>query len=810
MRKWIDKLLTWIKSKILLVQPGPTAFRGATMGLVLITALLYTFNMLALASDIKDPLLVVLPLLTAALVILLAFFMAWIIKLIYRIPRSYKLSLLICLPLLTVTFMVQKILVIYILFTASLIGAAVWVAARTGLGNLAVPKKVVFVLGLTLGTVGLIAGAYYYSLRGLEMEQFVNAARLNADQIPAIPGESPSKKGSFSVKMLTYGSGTDKRRPEFGKRVSIETDPVNGVAFLDNWSGIAGWWREKYWGFDPKSLPLNARVWYPEGNGPFPLVLIVHGNHSMTDFSDIGYNYLGEMLASQGMIVASVDENFINSNWTNIFGGLEKENDARGWLLLEHLKVWHGWNKATEHVFFEKVDTDRIALIGHSRGGEAVVHAAMLNQLGFYPDDASIALNYNFNINALVAIAPVDGQYQPGQTLNRIKDINYLVLHGAQDADVTSYMGSMKFERISFEDSSYHFKAGLYIYGANHGQFNNSWGENDYGLPFQGLFNLGQLMTEGDQQEIAKVYISAFLKTTLEGKAEYLPLFADSRSGRGWLPETVYMNQFEDSNTSYIATYDEDFDVLSATLDAVSLEGYKLTIWREGEIQLKNNKKGSRAVFLGWDYTDINSDTSASIPFRSWITDSLIATYAIKKEIGSFPVDSTSVLVFSMAESRESTNPKSEGKWVDLEDSQNRISTEDRNNTNSPKMPTEEKQDREQKQQPLDMTIELKDLNGMRIRFPLSKFSALQREIDVRIWKMDFLLGDKQSEKVFQKFLFPLSELKDLNKDFTLHDLNEIRFIFDQSEKGVVVLDQVGFMKELKLVDTAIRPYRKD
>jgi hypothetical protein len=68
------------------------------------------------------------------------------------------------------------------------------------------------------------------------------------------------------------------------------------------------------------SLPINTRVWYPEGDGPFPLALIVHGNHNMQDYSDPGHEYLGELLASKGIILASVDENFINYSWSDILG----------------------------------------------------------------------------------------------------------------------------------------------------------------------------------------------------------------------------------------------------------------------------------------------------------------------------------------------------------------------------------------------------------------------------------------------------------------------------------------------------------
>jgi hypothetical protein len=101
----------------------------------------------------------------------------------------------------------------------------------------------------------------------------------------------------------------------------------------------------------------------------------------------------------------------------------------------------------------------------------------------------------------------------------------------------------------------------------------------------------------------------------------------------------------------------------------------------------------------------------------------------------------------------------------------------------------------------LDLTIELTDQSGQTVRFPLSRFSALQRAIEVRIWKLDFLKGKKSSEKVFQKFAFPLSELQTLNPSFSIQKLNRIRFVFDKSESGVVVMDNIGFMKRLDLVE---------
>jgi len=185
----------------------------------------------------------------------------------------------------------------------------------------------------------------------------------------SISAPNPGQNGTLTVRTLVYGSGTDKRRSAFRDSVVLKTQTVDGSALVSATPEIAKP-RAKYWGFDFKKLPINGRVWYPNGDGPFPLVLVVHGNHNMKDFSDPGYGYLGQLLASRGFILVSVDENFINGN-------LRGENDGRGWLLLEHLRRWRTWNDSSGSPFYHKVDMGNIALMGHSRGGEAVALVAL-------------------------------------------------------------------------------------------------------------------------------------------------------------------------------------------------------------------------------------------------------------------------------------------------------------------------------------------------------------------------------------------------------------------------------------------------
>ncbi len=363
-------------------------------------------------------------------------------------------------------------------------------------------------------------------------------------------------------------------------------------------TGWGRWTRKKYWGFDSNALPLNARVWYPDGPGPFPLAVIVHGNHNMVEFSDPGYAYLGELLASRGFIVASVDENFLNDG---LFDDAPEPQAVRGWLLLEHLKLWHEWNQTADNPFHHLVDLSRIALMGHSRGGEAAATAAVLNRMKFYPDDASIRFDYQFAIKAVVAIAPADGQYKPAGQHRWLEDVSYLTLQGAHDADVSSFRGSRQWDHVRYTRAGPWFKAEIYAYRANHGQFNTVWGRTDTERPLGWLLNLKPLMPGEEQRRISKTYIAAFLEATLRDRREYLPLFQDWRAARLWLPDTLYVNRYQDASYVPLATFDEDADVTTTTAPGGHMAGENLSIWREGRIPWRQGDRDYNGVFLGWN-----------------------------------------------------------------------------------------------------------------------------------------------------------------------------------------------------------------
>ncbi|MBE0409629.1 MAG: MFS transporter [Anaerolineales bacterium] len=653
------------------------------------------------------------------------------------------------------------ILLAAVIVPASLLGSGVWSLMRGGWRESPALRKGISLASILLGVGGLAAGLMWYLWPGPQIDPAIDAARQTGVYIQPISATDPSQQGSYAVKTLTYGSGEDLRRPEFGDQAELHTRTVDGTPFIKNWTGLSGNLRSSFWGFGVTDLPLNGRVWYPDGDGPFPLALIVHGNHFMMDYSDPGYDYLGELLASRGIILVSVDQNFLNGSYTNIrmFGveGLKEENDGRGWLLLEHLRQWQEWHQSEGNPFHGKVDMDRIAVMGHSRGGEGAAIAAAFNRLPFYPDDGNVGFDYNFNIRSVVAVAPSDGQYMPTGRSTPLEDVNYLVLQGSYDGDVKPFQGISQYNRVEFWAEGDWFKAAVYVDQANHGQFNTSWGRADLvGFPVQGLLNLAAITPASEQQQVAKVFISAFLEATLHERSEYIPLFQDARKGDHWLPQTTYLTRYHDNRTVIIADYAEDVDLTTASKEGASFMGENLTLWYEKLVELKSGDQQTNAVYLGWD----NPAIGQTAAYRLELNDVQLKPAA----------DST--LIFSMADGNMAPNPQKLGEAGSIaEDDGGDI------------------------RQPLDLTIEVIDGAGNQAYLPLSSFSLLQPQIEFYTLKARFLerSGTKPGEITFQSFLFPLSDFQASNPQFDPGDLVEVRFVFDRSPRGVVVVDEIGF-----------------
>ncbi len=622
---------------------------------------------------------------------------------------------------------------LFFLFFFIVIGFFIGFALNNGIRK--VSSIFSFIIAISIMSISI----YYLSISGYDVDiSVINKHYINNSDIKLARIEDPSKRGEYTVNKIYYGSGDHKRREEYSSLVKIKTEKVNVSDFFDQKSGFANKMRKIYWGFDSDSYPLNAIVWYPKEKFNAPLVLIVHGNHNMFEPSDKGYEYLGDLLASRGYIVASIDENFLNGFWLGDYN--QSEIYTRGWLLLKHLELWRGWSSDSSSLFYNRVDLDNIALVGHSRGGAAVAAASFINKLSRNHTNGNLLNNFNFSIKGIVQIAPNDPYSPQNDVKLPVDEVNLLVIQGAYDQDVSAFYGSRFYNRAIVSEGSNNFKSLIYIYRANHGQFNTEWGRKDMSAPHSWFANLKPILNDKDQQKIAKVYISAFLESSLKNNYSYHNLFKDYRVGIDFLPEDLYTSQYEDDGITFLADYTEDMELTTGSAKGVSINAHNLKVWSENVLTLRNDwssAQGLSGVFLGWSKIDS--------------TDTNMGEYTLSFDGGLCSMlnrDSLSVFNFLIFNNKGDS---------------------------------------------LDLSIEFVFGDETKCIY-LSDYYILNPPLKTKLTKFNFIYtinNGKEIEMVPQYIEIPFSSLIK-GSNISLLDLTSIRFIFGREEEGEVFLSKIG------------------
>jgi hypothetical protein len=365
--------------------------------------------------------------------------------------------------------------------------------------------------------------------------------------------KDPGEAGEFLSDTVIYASAGSNYAgvPSLAQYVIYDTPDPRFITPRINIAPFANFGSAP-WPFLNTNAPLNGHIVIPRGRGPFPLMVFAHGNHNPFENSTPGYLYLCRLLASHGVIGATIDVNFLN-------GANFGENDARGIVHLEHLKQFRTWNNTAGHPLQGKVDLNRIAIVGHSRGGEGVGHASFFNRLAsIKPDvltpvvalDGSAGLGpYRFNLTAAVAIAPTDRQYQPLTGPTVVPDA-YLLIHGSRDGDVSSFAGYNTYNRAHAVDTANPTASGealkglLWVYRANHNQFNSVWASET---------PPAQTMSRADQELVARVYVGTIAQALLLDRAGYLEVLKDHRLAERWMPINADMvSQYQDPDRVFL------------------------------------------------------------------------------------------------------------------------------------------------------------------------------------------------------------------------------------------------------------------
>ncbi len=531
----------------------------------------------------------------------------------------------------------------------------------------------------------------------------------------------------------SYGSGTDARRPAFGADAARITPTVDASGVLRRLSEGADATRALWWGFGTDALPLNALVWAPVGDGPFPLVLIVHGNHAMGDFSEDGYAYLGEHLASRGFITASIDEDFLNGSWADDWGG--DEQVVRAWLLLLHADLWRSWDADPGDTLHGRVDLDRVALIGHSRGGEAAAVAANLSGADIAPRASMTPWPTDLHIRAVVAIAPSDGQYAAAV---RLSGVDFLTIAGGHDADARSWAGIRQYARTTVDGDD--FKAALWAYRANHGQFNTVWGRGDFG-PFSGSqLNLAPLLPAGEQEDVARTSIGAFLEASLHGADAYRGFFKRPMLGREWLPEDIYLVRSSHGGVVPLTTGDP---ATPAAGMAIESEGFASVGAMHVPLRALLPDQATRAVIARWPRGDGD------------------ATWTVRGLDAMVPGRTAATTIrFALADG-----------------------------TRTDEGPTP----------PLRIVVEAIAADGSTVPLPLDEVGALPPPLPVRLAKHDALFAssgidihlESPAERVLQTYEIPLGTFEAIDPDVPASDVVGFRIRIDRAHPGAIWIGDV-------------------
>jgi predicted dienelactone hydrolase len=466
-------------------------------------------------------------------------------------------------------------------------------------------------------------------------------------------------------------------------------------------------------------------------------VLIVHGNHPMSEYSEPGYAYLAEHLASQGYLAVSIDENFLNG--LAFFDGEFAEMPLRAWLILQHLQQWRLWNETPGNPFAGKVDLDRVALIGHSRGGEAVAWAAHLNWQSMEPvSSVSRPADFGFGIRGVVAIAPSYAYAGPGSRRPTLDHSNYLLLAGGHDADTYLLYGQQQYNHMRFDENPGGFKALAYVYQANHGQFNSVWGDADRGLYNSWLLNRAPLLTAEQQQQAARVLIAGFLHAAVRDEPAYRDLFRNPATARAWLPEGAVVTQYQDERAILVENNSGRADTQATTATR------ELTLSRAEALLLRDGQtgQGNWALHLAWD--------AGSRPVYE-----IALSRAEASAWGLTPAHS---LTFALASVPGEASPGA-------------------------------------------VAVELETAAGESARLSLSDFAPLVAPLPAHLVKAGWLAGLSNfpgkmapEERVLQTYTLPLASFTALNPDFDPAQLSAIRFAFDGGSQGAVYLDEIALV----------------
>lgn len=319
------------------------------------------------------------------------------------------------------------------------------------------------------------------------------------------------------------------------------------------------------------------------------------------------------------------------------------------------------------------------------------------------------------------------------------------MLVGGHDADTHTAIAIPTYNRVRFADNPDAFAAVAYLYRANHGQFNTVWADRDYGLMDSMLLNRQAYLSREEQQQAAKVIITAFLEAALNEQDGYRELFRTPQTAAAWLPDDLLVTSYKDASFRAVDTSTRGGQATQVVLPGATAAATDFASWRRERLLLRDEEtaQGNLALYLTWE--------AGAAPMYSLELP--------QEAIRQWTLTGQNAFTFALAIAGDEPLP-------------------------------------------LAVQVELETAVGT-VRLPLSQFAAIHPPLPAHILKADWIepvLGfDKINvqtpyERVLQTYVLPLSAFEAADSTFQPDQIMAIRFIFVGEQGGALYLDDIGFM----------------
>ncbi|MDE5965994.1 MAG: hypothetical protein K2G89_04100, partial [Lachnospiraceae bacterium] len=295
-------------------------------------------------------------------------------------------------------------------------------------------------------------------------------------------------------------------------------------------------------------------------------------------------------------------------------------------------------------------------------------------------------------------------------------------------------MGEKQYNNVHFSNASdtLYCKSSVYIMGANHGQFNTRWGRYDGVSGTNGFLNTANFLKPEEQQLIAKVYIRAFLDSTLLGGCDYTDLLKNNMSYIETLPKTVYITNYMDSDFVRYCSFDENADIVHGDMENAIISCQGMDTWKERRDVYGANKDGENYVLdCAWE-----ADSEPRIEVSVSATDM-----------------SAGDITFRMADMRE--------------DNEDEITA-------------------------LHYTVELYDAEGNVVT--AENPQLVYPSLAVQLYKQDVILDSYEYKHQMQTVSLK-ADMFESDTEFDFTSVHKICVVFDGSRAGEIIMDDVGFAR---------------